>query len=209
MDLLINVTSPFKHLGVEILKKLDNQSLTRCRLVSKAFKGLIDEEKFYYLRQIKSLRTKKKLKEFFENYPDWKRIVDELDSKETLADLRNMNRFLGLFFKKVKKSYKTDPLQWIVSKNDPKWVKFILKYVQNVNGVTTFDIFFGLEFGVLNSFGSETDLTEDSWTPLMTACSEGYVDIVRILFVKAADKKLDLFKRSNIGLTAFLMAVEK
>ena len=40
------------HVGEQILEELDNQSLTKCREVSKYWKNFIDNQKIKYIRMI-------------------------------------------------------------------------------------------------------------------------------------------------------------
>ena len=218
MELLIDQDGPFKHLAIEILEKLDDKSLTNCRLVNKTLKSLIDQEKFYYVRQIAKKKSIKILKLFLEHHSEWIPVLAKFDSRQTIGDLKNMLNFLRLFSKHLSKLVKAkkpeseylkiDPLQWIVSKNNPGWVKFLMRFVQDLNSTTQFEINFGQEFTEPHTFGP-TEWTKDSWTGLMEACSQGYTEIVRIYFENSEGKDIDWNKKSTLGRTAFMMAVEK
>ena len=219
MNLLIDQDGPFKHLAIEIAKKLDDKSLTNCRLVNKAFKTLIDQEKFYYVRQISKKTQTSIMKMYLKQHSDWNSILAKFDSRQTIGDLKNILNFLKLFIKHLSKQVKgqrqpsqflksIDPLQWIVSKNNPGWVRFLFRFVDDLNSTTEFEINFGKTFEEPHTFGP-TEWTKDSWTGLMTACSEGYTDIVRLYFENTEGKTIDWNKKSTLGKTAFMMAVEK
>ena len=86
MDFIMDFVGPFKHIAVNILVKLDNKSLTKSRLVNKSWKTLIDQEKFYYVRQIQKKANSLKFKRFANNFPDWIHILKGFTTKQTIED---------------------------------------------------------------------------------------------------------------------------
>ena len=85
------------HLAVEILIHLDDKTLTNCRSVCKAWKVLIDNQKFYYVRQLNKILQAESFKnvqmwEFFDIRPDWLIILSSFDTSKKLIELKNMTK---------------------------------------------------------------------------------------------------------------------
>ena len=85
------------HLAVEILIHLDDKTLTNCRSVCKAWKVLIDNQKFYYVRQLNKILQAESFKnvqmwEFFDIRPDWLIILSSFDTSKNLIELKNMTK---------------------------------------------------------------------------------------------------------------------
>ena len=188
-----------RHIALIILTKLDNKSITKCRLVNKAWKSLIDSEKFYFIRQI--IKFKTKYKSFFKAHVEWNGILGDFDSKQKLSDLKNMSRFLHEFFK-MKNPEKYDPFEWIVSRNEINWVKFLLRFVKDLNQTS--------EVGSETNFKETTYNTESHEPAFFTACFEGYTEIVELLMnVSKDDKIIDYNWQDLGGRTPFQIACER
>ena len=196
-----HLLSACDHIVVNIFSNLSDKSLADCRRVKKSWKHFIDKQKFYYVRQL--AKRKEKHRGFFNANQQWNNIIDDLQngSESKLSDLKNMNVFLKEFFK-LKQPSRYDPLEWMVSRNQITWVKFLLKFVQDLDQET--DIGSGLVFDP-NDQGND-DLPT---TPLMTACYHGYADIVKVIMSNVEGKTIDLNKRGNGGQTAFIHACDR
>jgi len=167
--------------------------------VNKAWKSLIDSEKFYFIRQI--IKFKTKYKSFFKAHVEWNGILGDFDSKQKLSDLKNMSRFLHEFFK-MKNPEKYDPFEWIVSRNEINWVKFLLRFVKDLNQTS--------EVGSETNFKETTYNTESHEPAFFTACFEGYTEIVELLMnVSKDDKIIDYNWQDLGGRTPFQIACER
>ena len=85
------------HLAVEVLIHLDDKTLTNCRSVCKEWKVLIDNQKFYYVRQLNKILQAESFKnvqmwEFFDIRPDWLIILSSFDTSKNLIELKNMTK---------------------------------------------------------------------------------------------------------------------
>ena len=208
LDSLIDQKSPFKHVVVEILEKLDDKSVRNCRLVSKAFQVLIDEYFYYFTRLVEKRKKTKKVRITL-NYlpPQWTKLFSKFDKKQDIEELKNLVYFMQVHFDTLI-MLKTDPLQKVVSKNNPQLVRFLLRNIHHLNGANEFQINFGLDYDDGSEF-RPPQWTSDVWTGLMTACAEGYTEIVQIFFENTEGKDIDWNKKSQLGRTAFMLAAER
>ena len=191
MDLLVEA---FDHVAINIFVRLDDKSLANCRRVKKTWKKLIDNQKFYFIRQI--TQCQKKHGSFFKSNKQWQEILQDFDTTQKLLDLKNMSIFLKEFFK-LKNPELYDPFEWIVSRNQIPWVKFLLRFVNDLNQWT--------DIGSELEFESNEKVDDDARTPLHTACINGSTEIVKLLF-EAKDKKINFNYVDSIGQTPFIIA---
>ena len=195
MDLLVDA---FDHLALNIFIRLNDKSLANCRRVNKAWKNLIDGQKFYYIRQI--VKCKRRHGSFFGPNEHWRKILENLDSKQKLSDLKNMTIFFKEFFK-LKNPILYDPLEWMVSRNQLPWVKFLLKFVTDVDTYTN--------IGTELEFETNEKVDDDPRTPLITACRNGNTDVVKLLFEQKG-KKINFNVRDfNGSFTPFVTACSR
>ena len=166
------------HLAVEVLIHLDDKTLTNCRSVCKEWKVLIDNQKFYYVRQLGKILHAEKYYKFLDIHTDWELILASFDTSKNLLELKNMAKFMAMFSKTLKLA-NNDPLQWIVSKNQLDWVKFLFPFVTNLNKTSWINTNLGLIWG-----------DHDNWTALMTASAEGFTEIVKYIFENSDGKKI-------------------
>ena len=200
MEALFDPDKMLDHLALKILLHLDDKSLANCRSVCQTWKAWIDEQKFFYLRQTKKMLRAEKYEEFLDEFSDWRRILAELNTSNDLTDLRKIVRFLTAFFTQFKPMHYTshDPLQWIVSKNQVEDFQWVFQFVQDLNGQTWFSTNLGLIWD---------DSDQDQWTALMTACAEGYMEIVKFFMENCQGKTVDFNMTSGKGRTALMLAV--
>ena len=166
------------HLAVEVLIHLDDKTLTNCRSVCKAWKVLIDNQKFYYVRQLGKILHAEKYYKFLDIHTDWELILASFDTSKNLLELKNMAKFMAMFSKTLKLA-NNDPLQWIVSKNQLDWVKFLFPFVANLNKTSWINTNLGLIWG-----------DHDNWTALMTASAEGFTEIAKYIFENSDGKDI-------------------
>ena len=94
-----------QHIGENILKHLDIQSVAKCREVSSSFLDLIDGQKFWYIEQIKIMNIAKGkqtnrstgtslIKEFTSIFKFEKILLDAFDDRKTLTELKIVAKFM-------------------------------------------------------------------------------------------------------------------
>ena len=94
-----------QHIGENILKHLDIQSVAKCREVSSSFLDLIDGQKFWYIEQIKKMNNAKGkqtnrstgtslIKEFTSIFKFEKILLDAFDDRKTLKELKIVAKFM-------------------------------------------------------------------------------------------------------------------
>ena len=71
------------HLAIAILIYLDDKSLVQCRQIKKSWKALIDNQKFFYIRQLQKLVENNQLFFTFKNR-QWFQIVDGISRLKRL-----------------------------------------------------------------------------------------------------------------------------
>ena len=182
------------HLAIAILIYLDDKSLVQCRQIKKSWKALIDNQKFFYIRQLQKLVENNQLFFTFKNR-QWFQIVDGISRLRRLYKLtmiKNMTKLLTQFFK-AKSSYVHlySPMEWIVSKNQAIWIKFALKYVTD-----------------LDHKNLRNDYTETR-TALMTAVKAGYVNIVKLILQNCQGKSISFDVIDRNGFTPFINACNR
>ena len=74
----------------------------------------------------------------------------------------------------------------------------MFQFVQDLNGQTWFSTNLGLIWD---------DSDQDQWTALMTACAEGYTDIVKFFMENCQGKTVDFNMTSGKGRTALMLAI--
>ena len=83
--------SRFSHLSENIFDRLDDKSLAKCRLVNKAWRNYLDNQKLLQIRIIKS-----NIVEFHKVGDAWKRVFDTATT-QTIMDL---GQAVGKFYQK-------------------------------------------------------------------------------------------------------------
>ena len=135
------------HIGIKIFEELDYKSLCQARLVSHAWKELIDNEmqdtlilkrKTWMVNRDESIELKSFLQSkdwFLKTWPEWKSITRDFVQNRATKDVKKLLEVLNYYFDyypHISNLY--DPLMVAIGiKNDLTQVKLIVPSVKNLN----------------------------------------------------------------------------
>ena len=92
LSVMEEVSLRFSHLSEKIFASLDNESITKCRKVSKFWQNYLDNKKFVQIRKINAI-----VASFHTIGESWKNVLDT-SSTATIMDLALA---IGKFYKKA------------------------------------------------------------------------------------------------------------
>lgn len=205
----------FCHLGIKILKSLDFDTLTQCRLVSPTWSDFIDVFLFWWRQKLK----KSKLNvNFLKTHPKWKKVFFHMETKSKFDEVKSFVANLQKFMQETKNSpYKTlfshatttqnwDFVQFLLSiphdfeekLSDSNAILHIIAQAGKVTLLKTVIDVGILDFNVRDDYGN---------TPLHVACSHGHYEIVKTLLIYARYLNIDVNPRSDDGWTPLHEAV--
>ena len=178
-----------------ISSNLDVKSLARCRLVSKAWRDLIDNHRSWLSFQLDHIQNQDK---FFiddekkekasvtttlsERFPEWNSVIERFSRKTNLPRLKNFVKHMWIYFKNDQMSYHTNPLHDAAAKSNLEFVQLLVDC--------------GIELGMKNPNGSN---------PLHFACQKGNIEMVQLLIKHM--KKEDANARTKNENTVFHFTV--
>ena len=196
------------HLPKQIIFLLDFKTIGRCRLVSKAWKNLIDEDKLWWFLQCeKAQRT-----EFFEGdeediygfpetycllsfYSDWSEVNNHLFKQALLKDYKSFAEFMIEFVLDEKKQRRRSEIA------SP------LHYAASIGRLDVFEWVANSPFENVNlprNLRMEYDDEEDlSLTPLGIASFQGHLDIVKFMLELKGSRAIDINSSEPTGYSPF------
>ena len=186
-----------------ISSKLDPKSLAQCRLVSKAWKDLIDKHRNWLKFQLDHIQNQEK--SFIDinrfplelngekllpsvtamlsaRFPEWNPVIEHFLRKENLPRLKNFVKHMWIYFENDRMSYHTNPLHDAAAKSNLEFVQLLVDC--------------GIDLGMTNPNGSN---------PLHFACQKGNIEMVQLLIKHM--KKDDTNARTTNENTVFHFTV--
>ena len=170
----------FNHLGVNIFKSLDDESIAKCKKICKTWNGFIEDQEFLWIRIIQKINEKVS-KNQIQIPLRWRAIIENTSIK----DVKNFAKKLMLVFQLAS----TDGCSKII-----EFLSYNLTLNLNFHNVLKIDLNAG------DNFGS---------TAFHFVVLYGNFKMTNMLIEKSIDLDIELNAKDNLGRTAFHWACRK
>ena len=187
----ITENSAFDHISEQIFGYVDSKTLSQCILVSKNWYNLlirtflIRQLKFYVHEKFWVRDSPRKLN-LVELCPDWTKVAQSLQKFGNNEDIKIIVKVLRIYVLNYKdKNSRCTPLQLAVENNFIEFLKICL--------------YSNTDFNTKDAFG---------YTPFLTACRLGKMEVVKLLFDHSKSKNIDVNAHDNLGTTGLHLACE-
>ena len=182
----------FSHLGEQIFKQLDNESLASCKEVDRLWHGYLEQQKFLHVRAI--VETVKKFHNFGNS---WKRILEKA-STQIVIDLREAAEMFYRIDPKLAYNNGMTPLHLAATSGNFELFKSIESMAEDkdpkdIAGWSTLHA--ASQYGSLEILEYIMGKTEekypvaiDGWTLLHSAAFGGQLKVCKYLIEKMDDK---------------------
>ena len=213
-----------EHLIAEILGNLDRISLSKCRVISKRFKAIIDSRKSLIFLQWKQMSSKAFV------FPDaqkcciidkfqgkWQETFDRFQNLEDIEDMKELLEFMRQFCNHIQSTrlttkndldldydleYQRTPAHYAMRQNKIRILSLLRKCGCDLNA-SNGDL---LQVACANGYTDIVDYflslpeidanaTDNYLPPFHLACKFGHLEIVRLFLQYASTKKIDLNQR--------------
>ena len=183
------------HVVRNISSYLDPKSLAQCRVICHSWKDSIDNDRRWLIFQLKHIhdqekifidyivKDKPKVKSTIKaRFPEWNAFIEEVSRRRNIPMLKEIVKWMWIYFKKESIDYYRNPLLHAVKKSNIEIVQILIKS--------------GINLEMKN---------QEGWTPLHYACGYGNIEMVQLLIKHTPT--FDATSRTDNGWTIFHRAV--
>ena len=185
----------FPHLPEQIFKKLDSESLFKCREVAQSWQNILDGRNYPWLRVVNIPTILKKRNKYLHLAAETGQIGAFKIASNTEKNINIKNRCGETSFHLACKKGRSMIVQFILKKSDVQ-VNFNSKNNQNIQ-----DIIISNQSIDLNVKTKKLGITG-----LGLACENGHSEVVNILMDNATDLRISVNEKDDYGRTALILA---
>ena len=221
------------HLVNQIFGNLNATELANCRLVSKTLKDFIDNNKYWWILQLRHMKTNTTsfvgitkigkpgvIKDLIENqFPEWKVANEHFAHNETTERLKSYVFYMWKYFNDNKKNC-GNPLSYAARNGQVDFVELLIDTPIDFNakdkkGLTAIDhACRDNQIEILQLFIRYTDKKNinfeakgyKGWTSFHHACTNASLDFIKALLDHLKSKQLNLFPSTPDGTNIFHLA---
>ena len=174
MNLLLSNVG-LSHIAGHISSYLDAKSLGQCRLVSHAWKELVDNHRQWLVFQLEHINIKKnkfmvqtmksgKVKKkgeygtIMKKFPEWSAFMEQFSRKQTIPKVKELVRHMWIYFEDDQKFAITNPFNAAAANSNIEFIQLLIDT--------------GIDTGMKSPEGS---------LPLHFACQSGTIEAVELL----------------------------
>ena len=186
------------HLVRNISSYLDLNSLAQCRLVSKSWSNLIDNDRQWLIYQLEHIHSQEKAFIDFiakgkptvktsikERFPEWYAFIQQVLRKQTIPRLNNVVKMMWFYLKLKDIDYYRNPIHHFVAHSSEKTLQLLIDC--------------GIDLSMRNPMG---------YTSMHYACAHGSRKTVEFL-VKHGATSVGTFKTNKVWTIFHMAAINK